>query len=46
MTSRILHFRVNHQCCPKPTKNENNGTFLVPSNDRPNHNGNTKNQKH
>ena len=46
MTLPVLQFRVRRNCCPKPTKNENNGTFLVPSNDRPNHNGNLKNQKH
>lgn len=46
MTLPVLQFRVSRNCCPKPTKSEDNGTFLVPSNDRPNHNGNLKNQKH
>lgn len=38
MNSRILHFRLNKQCCSENEKKELS-SYLVPSNDRPCFNG-------
>ena len=45
MTLPILQFRINRPCC-KTNKLKENGTLLIPSNDRPNTNGAVRNSHH